>query len=128
MSVFQSFIFRLYRPNGTLWSVCCVFVSYLSSLRPPCDKRNSSAQYDSHRSSYWPLRAALLLLSSLNHQSLPGGWRTDAPLHTHSPLLTSIQLDSASLSEDDRDYCGAIHEPNLLQPRRVDSEPRRERE
>ncbi len=48
---------------------------------------------------------------------------------THTPLLlTSIQLDSASLSEDDRDYCGGIHEPNLHQQRRVEPEPRRERE
>ncbi|KAL1271069.1 hypothetical protein QQF64_030085 [Cirrhinus molitorella] len=68
------------------------------------------------------------LVHSLTSLCRAGGAPTHRSTHTHTPLLTSIQLDSASLSEDDRDYCGAIHEPNLHQPRRVESEPRRERE
>lgn len=104
-------------------------MSRLSSLWPPCDKRNCSAQYDSHGSSYWPspLRR-FCSVHSLTSLYRAGGAPTHRSTHTHTPLLTSIQLDSASLSEDDRDYCGAIHEPNLHQPRRVEPEPRRERE
>lgn len=97
---FSSFVHIYIYSAQTEWLAsvrqCVSACPHLPSLWPPCDKKNCSAQYDSHGSSYCPSHAAPLLLNSLTPVS-PGrvAHRSIAP---HALCASRIHSDRHRLA------------------------------